>query len=357
MFDTMFAWTRPRIISIFGNFLLPERKVQMIPLRLSAFGWLLATCLAVVVSTSARADDALAYPQRPVKIQVGYAPGGPTDVVARLIADELTRDLGQPFIVENKAGASGHIATQAVVRSPPDGYTLLVMTTTDTISMSMYKNLDYNVNKDLKAIAQLTDSPNVLVTSPKSQIDSLQTLIREAKTHPGTLTYASTGVGSTPNLAGELFKARAGIDMVHVPYKGSSLVLADLISGQVSISFLTAMGSVKAMQTGQIRPLAVPYDSRLPALPDVPTTAEAGLPDFVSSSWFGLAAPAGTPKPIVDKLAAAVKRILEKPAVQERIDNLGGVAVLRGPQEFSAYIQAETDKWAQVVKAGHISAD
>ena len=327
----------------------------MVHLRLSALGWLLAACLAVVAGGSARADDASAYPQRPVKIEVGYAPGGPTDVVARLIADELTRDMGQPFIVENKAGASGHIATQTVVHSPPDGYTLLVATTTDAISVSVYKNLDYNVNKDLKPIAQLTDSPNVLVTSPKSQIDSLQTLIQQAKTHPGTLTYASTGIGSTPNLAGELFKARAGIDMVHVPYKGSSLILTDLIGDRVSASFLTAMGSVKAMQTGQIRPLAVPYDRRLPALPDVPTTAEAGLPDFVSSSWFGLAAPAGTPQPIVDKLAAAVNRILQKPAVQERIDNLGGVVILRGPQEFTAYIQAETDKWAKVVKAANIS--
>jgi len=327
----------------------------MVHLRLSALGWLLVACLVVAVSGNARADDASAYPQRPVKIEVGYAPGGPTDVVARLIADELTRDLGQPFIVENKAGASGHIATQTVVHSPPDGYTLLVATTTDAISVSVYKNLDYNVNKDLKPIAQLTDSPNVLVTSPKSQIDSLQTLIQQAKTHPGTLTYASTGIGSTPNLAGELFKARAGIDMVHVPYKGSSLILTDLIGDRVSASFLTAMGSVKAMQTGQIRPLAVPYDRRLPALPDVPTTAEAGLPDFVSSSWFGLAAPAGTPQPIVDKLAAAVNRILQKPAVQERIDNLGGVVILRGPQEFTAYIQAETDKWAKVVKAANIS--
>ena len=326
---------------------------------LPSLGRLAVASLSILLAAGgvARADEVSAYPQRPVRIEVGFAPGGPTDVVARLIADELTRELGQPFIVDNKAGADGHIASQFAARAQPDGYTLLLLTIANATGMSVHKNLGYDTNKDFAPIAQLTDSPNVLVVPPKSPVTSLQAFIQEAKAHPKTLTYASTGVGGSPHLAGELFNARAGIDLLHVPYKGSALVLTDLIGGRVSISFLTALGSVKAMQTGQIRPLAVPYGSRLPALPDVPTTAEAGLPDFISNSWNGLAAPAGTPKPIVDKLAAAVKRILEKPAVQERIDNLGGVAVLRGPQEFTAYIQAETDKWAQVVKAGHISAD
>ena len=327
---------------------------------LSGLGRLAVAGLSIFMAASGparAADDAAAYPQRPVKIEVGFAPGGPTDVVARLIADELTRELGQPFIVDNKAGADGHIASQFVARAQPDGYTLLLLTIANATGMSVHKNLGYDANKDFAPIAQLTDSPNVLVVPPKSPIKDLQALIQEAKAHPRTMTYASTGVGGSPHLAGELFNARAGIDLLHVPYKGSSLVLTDLIGGRVSISFLTALGSVKAMQSGQIRPLAVPYGSRLPALPGVPTTAEAGLPDFISNSWNGLAAPAGTPQPIVDKLAAAVERILKKPAVQERIDSLGGVAVLRGPQEFTAYIRAETGKWAQVVKAANISAD
>jgi len=335
-------------------------KAKTMHRHLFSLGRLAVAGLSILAAASGSAwaaDAAAAYPQRAVKIEVGFAPGGPTDVVARLIADELTREMGQPFIVENKAGADGHIASQFVARAQPDGYTLLLLTIANATGMSVHKNLGYDTNKDFLPIAQLTDSPNVLVVPPKSPIDSLQTLIQQAKAHPGTLTYASTGIGGSPHLAGELFNARAGIDMLHVPYKGSSLVLTDLISGRVSISFLTALGSVKAMQTGQIRPLAVPYGSRLPALPNVPTTAEAGLPDFISNSWNGLAAPAGTPKPIVDKLAAAVDRILKKPSVQERIDNLGGVVIIRTPQEFTAYIQAETDKWAKVVKAANIVAD
>ena len=332
----------------------------MIHRHLFDLGRLLVTGLSIMAAASGgvrAADDASDYPQRPVKIEVGFAPGGPTDVVARLIADELTRELGRPFIVENKAGADGHIASQFVARAQSDGYTLLLLTIADATGMSVYKKPGYDANTDFEPIAELAESPAVLVTSPQSEIDSLQALIKEAKTHPGTLNYASTGVGGSPHLTGELFKTRAGIDMVHVPYKGSSLVLTDLIGGRVSVSFLTAMGSVTYMQSGKIRPLAVPSDTRLPSLPNVPTTAEAGLPDCISNSWFGLAAPAGTPKPIVDKLAEAVERILRKPAIQERIDNLGGVAVLRGPREFTAYIRAETDKWAKVVKAVNISVD
>lgn len=330
--------------------------------RLFGLGWLLAVCLAImgaVGSGSARADDATSYPQRPVTILVGFAPGGPTDVIARLIADELTREMGQPFIVDNKSGADGNIATMAAVRAKPDGYTLLLMTIANATAMSVYKNVGYNTQKDLQPIAQIMASPSVLVTSSKSGIDSVQALIKAAKANPTGLTYASTGVGGSPHLIMETLKSSAGINLLHVPYKGSAPVLTDLIAGRVSVSFMTALGALEQMKSDQLRPLAVAYSSRLPALPNVPTIVEAGLPDFdASPSWNGLAAPAGTPKAVVDKLAETVNRILQKPAVQERIRNLGGMVVVRAtPQEFSAYVQAETDKWAKVVKAANISVD
>lgn len=327
--------------------------------RLFGLGPLLAACLAVTAAASggARADDASNYPQRPVKVVVGYTPGGATDIIARLVASELSEEMGQPFIVENKPGAGSNIATENVVRSAPDGYTLLVMTIANASNMSVYKHVNYDTNKDLVPIAQLMASPSVLVASPKSGIDSLQALIKEAKAHPGTVTYASTGVGGSPHLAGEMLKLHAGINVVHVPYKGTTPALTDLIAGTVSVGFVTTLGMVDQMKAGNIRPLAVAYSSHLPELPDVPTMAEAGLPDFEVTSWNGMAAPAGTPKAITDKLGAAVNRILQKPKIQERIRGLGGIVILQSPQQFGAFIQAETDKWAKVVKAVGISIE
>jgi len=313
--------------------------------------------MAAAASGSARADDASNYPRRPVKVVVGYTPGGATDVIARLVANELSQEMGQPFIVENKPGAGSNIAAEGVVRSNPDGYTLLLMTIANASNMTVYKHVNYDTNKDLQPIAQLMASPSVLVASPKSKIDSLQALIKEAKANPGTVTFGSTGVGGSPHLAGEMLKSRAGIDMVHVPYKGTAPVLTDLIAGTVSVAFMTTLGVVDQMKSGNIRPLAVAYSSRLPELPDVPTMAEAGLSDFEVTSWNGLVAPAGTPKDIVEKLSTTVNRILQKPTIQERIRGLGGVIVLRTPQQFAAFIQAETDRWAKVVKAVGISID
>jgi tripartite-type tricarboxylate transporter receptor subunit TctC len=245
----------------------------------------------------------------------------------------------------------------AAVRAKPDGYTLLLMTIANATSMSVHKNPGYDTMTDLEPIAQIMASPSVLTTSAQSPIDSVQTLIKVAKAHPGKLSFASSGVGGSPHLAGEMLKSRAGIDMVHVPYKGAAPILTDLIADRVSISFRTALGTMKYIQAGQLRALAVAYGSRMPELPDVPTMAEAGLPDFEVSSWSGLAAPSGTPKPVIDKLAAAVARILQKPDVQERIRSEGGVIPRRSAQEFSAYIQAEIDKWAKVVRDANVAAD
>ncbi|WP_459615851.1 tripartite tricarboxylate transporter substrate binding protein [Bordetella sp. 2513F-2] len=324
-------------------------------------GWARAAILAfgalAAAASASQAAEAADYPAKPVRIVVGYSPGGATDVLARLVATELSAELGQPFIVENRPGAGSNIATEAVVRAQPDGYTLLVLTIQNATNMSVYKNIGYDTNKDLQPIAQFMASPSVLVVSPALPVDSLASLIAAAKADPRALSYASTGVGGSPHLAGEMLKWRAGIDMLHVPYKGTAPAMTDVIAGNVSASFMTTLGVLEQMQTGKMRPLAVAYGSRLPELPDVPTMAEAGLADFEVTSWNGLAAPAGTPPDVVEKLAAAVDRILQKPAMQERIRGLGGQAVLRGPQAFAAHVQAETEKWRKVVEAAHISMD
>lgn len=323
---------------------------RVVPLLIALVGGTLAC-------SGARADDAAGYPQRPVRIIVGYPPGGATDVIARLVATELSARLGQPFVVDNRPGAGSNIATEAVVRARPDGYTLLVLTIQNASNMSMYTNLHYDTARDLAPIAQFMSSPSVLVVAPSLKIDSLQALIAKAKADPKALSYASTGVGGSPHLAGEMLKSRAGIDMLHVAYKGTAPAMTDVMSGNVSASFMTTLGVLQQMQSGGMRPLAVANATRLPELPSVPTMAEAGLNDFEVTSWNGLAAPAGTPPAIVQKLSVEVNAILQTPEMQARIRGLGGEVVLRNPQQFSAYVKAEIAKWRGVVQAAHITLE
>jgi len=310
--------------------------------------------LAAPFSQAFAADQ---YPDKPVHVIVGYPPGGATDVITRLIAQKLHDKLGQTFIVENRPGAGSNIASAYVARSKPDGYTLLVLTIQNATNMSIYKNLTYNTEKDFTPIAQFMASPSVLVTAPGLPATDLKSFIALVKANPGKYSYASTGIGGSPHLAGEMLKARTGIDMLHVPYKGTAPALIDVTAGVVSCSFMTTLGVVKQMQTGQVRPIAVAYSSRLPELPNVPTMAEAGLPDFEVVSWNGLAAPAGTPQPVIDKLSTAVEDILKSPDMQERIKELGGQAVLRSQKDFAAYVHSETVKWGVVAKSAKIELD
>lgn len=306
---------------------------------------------------AAAAEDAASYPSRPVTIIVGFPPGGPTDIIARVVATRLSQAWGKPVVVENKPGAGSNIATEQVVRAAPDGYTLLVETIANATNMSVYKKLNYDTRKDLAPIVQFMASPSVLVAGSHVPAKNLKELLDLARAQPGKLNYASTGVGGSPHLAGEMLKYRAGIDIVHIPYKGASPALNDLLAGNVSIGFMTSLGLGQHIRSGKLKAIAVASPKRLPDLPDVPTTAEAGLPDFNVLSWNGLAAPANTPRPIIDKLNAEVNRILSTPEVRKQLESLGGFPIGGTPEEFAKYVDSEIRTWGAVVKSANFSLD
>jgi tripartite-type tricarboxylate transporter receptor subunit TctC len=324
------------------------------PTILKKFGRVLAGTLvsaSACMTYTASAKEAVAdYPSRPIRLIVGYAPGGSTDIAARLVAMKLGQALGQAIVVENKAGAGSNIASELVARAEPDGYTLLLETVANATNMSIYKNLKYDTARDFAPISQIMAAPTVLVVTPSLPVKNLAELVALAKSKPGTLTFASSGPGGTPHLAGEMLKLRAGVNLIHVPYKGAAPALNDVLGGTVSMGFMTALSAISQMQSGKLRPIAVAGPRRMPELPDVPTMAEAGMPDFEVSSWNGLAAPAGTPPAIVEKLNAALKVILQSKEVQDRFQFLASEPVYSTPQQFAAYIAAETSKWGTVIE-------
>ena len=303
------------------------------------------------------AEDAASYPSKPITIVVGFPPGGPTDIIARVVATRLSQTWGKPVVIDNKPGAGSNIATEQVVRAAPDGYTLLVETIANATNMSVYKKLNYDTQKDLIPIVQFMASPSVLVVGPKVPAKTLPELLALAKSQPGKLDYASTGVGGSPHLAGEMLKYRTGIDIVHIPYKGASPALNDLLGGTVAMGFMTSLGLVQHLQSGKLRAIAAASPQRIPELPDVPTMAEAGLANFHVLSWNGLAAPAKTPKPIIDKLNAEVNRILATPEVRNQLKTLGAYAVGGTSEEFSKFVDSEIKTWGAVVKSANFSLD
>jgi tripartite-type tricarboxylate transporter receptor subunit TctC len=317
----------------------------------------MALAWSVAVGAAAAAEDTAAYPSRPVTIVVGFAPGGATDITARLLAGRLSQSLGKPFIVENRPGADSNIATEQVVRAKPDGHTLLLQTIANATNMSAYKNLGYDTVRDLRPIVLVMTSPSVLVVTPSLPVKDLRSLIGLAKAQPGRLSFASSGTGGSTHLAGEMLKMRAGLDMVHIPYKGAAPAMADVVAGHVSLGFMASLGALSTMQSGHLRPIAVAHFKRLPELPDVPTMAEAGMADFEVSSWNGLAAPVGTPQPIVDKLNAEVNKILALPEVQRQLQELGAQAVGGSSRQLADHVQAQILRWRDVVKAARITLD
>lgn len=308
-------------------------------------------------TTSAAASSADNYPTSPITIVVGFPPGGATDVLARIVAEHLGRSLGQPVVVKNEPGASSNIATEYVVRSAPDGHTLLVSTIANATNMSVYKNMRYDTQKDLVPIIKFMASPSVLVVNSKVPANNLQELLELAKKNPGKYSYASSGVGGSPHLAGEMLELRTGVELLHVPYKGATPALQDVLGGTVDMGFKTALGVLPHLESGRLKFIAIASPNRLADMPNVPTMEEAGLPDFHVLSWNGLSAPAGTPPAIIEKLNKEINIILKKPDVQEKLRALGAEPGGGTPEEYGAFIDAEIKKWGDVVRQANVQLD
>ena len=301
----------------------------------------------------ARAD----YPERPVTIVVGFPPGGPSDVLARVIAHKLGELLGRPFVVDNRPGAGGNVAGEFVAHAEPDGYTLLMGNNSIlATNASLYARIGFDPIKDFSPISLIGSQANILVVTPSLPVNTMSELIDYAKANPGKLNFASSGFGAAAHLAGELFKTMAQIDIVHVPYKGAGPALEDVISGQDQMMFATAASVVGMIKSGQVRALAVTTLKRTAILPDLPTMDELGLKGFEATTWHGLVAPDGTPKDIVATLHRAVVAALNDAEVRHSLTELGVDIVGDSPEEFSAYIQAEIPKWAAVIKASGAAA-
>ena len=323
-------------------------------LRAMALAIGVAGC-AIAANVGGQTPD---YPTKPIRLVVPFPPGGATDLIARAVAQKLGETWGQSVVVDNRPGAGGNIGTELVARSAPDGYTLEMGTVgTHAINASLYSKMPYDHVRDFVPVILVAGVPNVLEVNPALPVNSVQELIAYAKANPGKLNFASSGSGTSIHLSGELFKVMAGVQMTHVPYKGSAPALQDLIGGQVQLMFDNLPPSLPQIKAGKLRALAVTSAGRAPALPDTPTVAEAGLPGFEASSWFGVLAPAGTPPEIVNKLNAEIAKWLASPGAKEKLANVGANIAGGTPEDFARHIQAETAKWAKVVKESGAKVD
>jgi tripartite-type tricarboxylate transporter receptor subunit TctC len=312
------------------------------------FSFAAIASLGLGLAAPAWADPA--YPNKPVRIIVGYSAGGPTDTVARLMAAKLQEKFGQPFIVENRAGVGSNIAAEFVAAAPADGYTLLVAAAPITMNSNVYKNQKYNVEQSFEAVSKLSSAPGVLAVRTELGVNSVAELIELAKKSGGKLTYGSTGLGGSQHMAGELLQRLAGIQLMHVPYKGASGALNDLIAGHIDMAFMTATSAMPNLQAGKVKALAIAGPKRLTGLPKVPTFAESGLPAMVSDSWNGLLAPVGTPAAIVKKLAEAAAAAMNAADVKDKLEGQGGIVIANTPEAFKAEIRQEVGEWAAQFK-------
>lgn len=312
---------------------------------------------AGILMLVAGAVSAQTYPTKPVKIMVGANAGGGTDIIARTLADKYQASMGQPFVVENKPGASNTIAADATAKAPADGYTLLVATNTGQAIAPHLIKLGFDTNKDLIPVALIVVVPNVLVMSPSVPANNLQELIALMKASPGKFAYGSSGVGSTQHLAGEAFNLAAGTKAVHVPYKGSAQALADLVGGQIQLDFDTTSSAMAFIKGGKVKTLAVMSPKRTPELPDVPTLAEAGLPGVEMTTWYGLFVTAGTPKAVVDKLYAETMKAIREPDVAKRLVGLGGEPGNATQAEFIALVKSDYDRFGKLIKDANVKLE
>ncbi|HYC49360.1 MAG TPA: tripartite tricarboxylate transporter substrate binding protein [Burkholderiales bacterium] len=309
---------------------------------------------AVACSATAQTKSAAdAYPTKPIRVIVPFAPGGGTDITARLVGQKLTEKWGQNFVVDARPGAATIVGTEIASRAVPDGYTLLMITTTFAINPSLYKKLPYDPIKDFTPVTQLNYQPNVIVVSPTFPAASVKDLIALAKQKRGELTFASPGAGSAPHLSGELFQRMAGVQMVHVPYKGIPPAVTDVLGGRVTMLFTTTISAAPHVKAGKLKALAITSAKRMPSMPDVPTIGET-VPGYQAEAFQAMVAPAGVPRAIVEKLAAEIGAIVKSPDIAARFEADGAVPVGSTPQQFAAFLRSETAKWAKVIREANI---
>jgi tripartite-type tricarboxylate transporter receptor subunit TctC len=306
-----------------------------------------------ITSQLARSDS---YPSRPVHLIVFYAAGGGNDIIARLMGQWLSQRLGQAFIIENRPGGGGNIGTEEVIRAAPDGYTLLLSSTANTVNGTLYDNLNFNFVRDIAPVASISREPNVMVLHPSVPATTIPEFIAYAKANPGKINYASAGIGSSQQMSGELFKMMAGVDMTHVPFRGTAPGLTALLGGQVQLMFASMPATIEHVRTGRLRALGVTLPMRSDVMPDVPSVSEF-LPGFDASVYYGIGAPKSTPPEIVDKLNKEINAGLADPQLKARLVELGSTVLPGSPADFGQFLANETEKWAKVVKFAHIKAE
>jgi len=315
---------------------------------------LLTSVAALLTGVPASAQQ---YPTRPIRLVVPFPPGGGTDTMARAIGPKLGEALGQQVVPENRGGAGANIGAEIAAKSPPDGYTLMLATITNAIGASLYTRLNYDLVRDFAPITQLATTPHILVVHPSVPVKSVKEFIAFAKARPGELTYSSSGNGSAAHLAGELFNSLTGVKTVHVPYKGGGPSMIALVGGEVSLAFATMPSAINYVRAGRLRGLAVTTAKRSPSTPELPTLAETGVAGYEAGSWYGLSAPAGTPKEIIGRLHAETIKVVALPDVKERLFNTGFEVVTSSPEQFGEFTRTEIQKWGKLVKAAGLKVD
>ena len=311
---------------------------------------------AAALPAMPRIARAQPYPSRPVRIVVGFPAGGTSDIVARVLGQWLAERVGQQFVVENRPGAGSNLATEAVARATPDGYTLLLIGGANTINATLFDKLSFDFLRDIAPIASVFETPLVVEVNPSVPVNTIQEFITYAKTNPGKLNFATPGVGTPPHVAGELFKMTAGVDLVHVPYRGTGPMLTDLIGGQVQVAFDPLPASIEHIRAGKLRALAVTTASRSEALPNIPSAGEY-VPGYVASNWYGFAAPRNPPPEIIGRLNAEINAALSDPKIKARLIELGGTPLASSPVDFAKFVTDDTAKWAKVIRAANIKLE
>jgi tripartite-type tricarboxylate transporter receptor subunit TctC len=317
--------------------------------------WVAAALGFACVASSAWAADS--WPSRPIKIVVGYPAGGASDVAARIVGEKLSQRLGQPVVIDNKPGAAGNIAAEAVAKAPADGYTLLLGTISLSVNPSLYSKMTYDPVKDFTGVSMISSTPFVLVVNPQAPYRSVKDLVDAARAHPGEIAYATAGNGSGSHLFTELFSSMAGIKLKHIPYRGAAPAMNDVLGNQVPMTFDNILTTLPLIKAGKLRPLAVSTAKRSSAQPEIPTLDEAGVPGFDATAWFGLFAPAGTPADVVQQLSRQVAEIVKDRETNARLHKLGGEPVSSTPEAFNAFFRGEVARWAKVVKSAGVHID